>query len=69
VIGTVALVAEWAMGTVQRVGLVGEGTIDQATATTFLAGLTSPVPLATGPDGAVYVGDWGTGYIYRVAAA
>jgi glucose/arabinose dehydrogenase len=68
-IGTVALVAEWAKGTVQRVGLAGDGAIDQATATSFLAGLTSPVPLATGPDGAVYVGDWGTGLIYRVAGA
>ena len=31
--------------------------------------LTNPVPVTVGPDGAAYVGDWGTGIVYRVALA
>ena len=34
----------------------------------LLTGLTNPVPVAVTPDGAVLVGDWGTGSVYRVAA-
>jgi hypothetical protein len=36
-------------------------------ATPFLTGLRNPLPIATTADGAVLVGDWGTGRIYRVA--
>ena len=32
-------------------------------------GLDKPVPVTPGPDGALYIGDWGSGIIYRVAAA
>ena len=32
----------------------------------FLTGLTQPVPVISAPDGAVLVGDWGTGTIYRI---
>ncbi len=35
----------------------------------FLTGLSQPVPVATAPDGAVIVGDWGTGTIYRIATS
>ncbi len=59
VAGTV-VVAEWKLGKVQRVDLrTGE-------VTPFLAGLENPVPVTLAPDGAVLVGDWGTGRIYRV---
>jgi len=68
-VGTTALVAEWAKGKIQRVALNDDGSIAASSGTTFLTGLTSPVPLATGPDGAIYVGDWGSGVIYRIAAA
>jgi len=66
-VGTSALVAEWATGAVRQVALTNDGSIVDGTATTFLSGLTNPVPVATGPDGAIYVGDWGTGVIYRIA--
>ena len=37
-----------------------------ALVTPFLAGLESPVPVIATPDGAVLVGDWGTGKVFRV---
>jgi glucose/arabinose dehydrogenase len=66
-IGSSALVAEWAKGAVQRVGLASEGSTDSTTVSPFLRGLANPVPLVVGPDGAVYVGDWGTGLVYRIS--
>ena len=38
-------------------------------ATPMLTGLTNPMPVAVTPDGAVLIGDWGTGTVYRIAAA
>jgi glucose/arabinose dehydrogenase len=64
-----ALVAEWATGKVLRVALSRDGTTYTGTVEPFLTGLTQPVPVVSAPDGAVIVGDWGTGTIYRVAAA
>ena len=55
-----AVVAEWKLGKVQRVNLA------TGAVTHFLTGLENPVPVTLGPDGAVLVGDWGTGRIYRV---
>jgi len=63
-----ALVAEWATGKVLRVALTGEGSGYTGVVEPFLPGLTKPVPVATAPDGAVLVGDWGTGTVYRIAA-
>jgi glucose/arabinose dehydrogenase len=68
-IGPSALVAEWAQGKVLRVALAHDGTTWTGTVSTFLSGLQQPVPVLSGPDGAVYVGDWGTGIVYRIAAA
>jgi glucose/arabinose dehydrogenase len=68
-IGSAALVAEWAKGTVKAVRLMGDGTIADDAATTLLTGLTNPVPVAVGPDGALYVGNWGSGAIDRIAVA
>jgi hypothetical protein len=45
---------------VQRVGLAG-------LVTPYLSGLKNPLPIAVSPDGAVLVGDWGTGTIYRIS--
>jgi len=73
-IGTSALVAEWTTGKVMRVALtVRDGATTAASASgsavsTFLSGLKQPVPVITAPDGALLVGDWGTGTVYRVAA-
>jgi hypothetical protein len=65
-----AIVAEWATGKVLRVSL----TRDPATGayrsevSTYLTGIKNPVAVATGPDGALYAGDWSTGTVYRVAS-
>jgi len=67
--GRVALVAEYAKGKVLKVVLKGTGAQTTGTATTFLSGFTNPVPISTGPDGSIYVGDWGSGSIVRVAQA
>ena len=68
-VGTSALVAEWSTGKVLAVDLAGEGTAGaEATVTPFLAGLQNPVPLLLDSDGTLFVGDWGTGTIYAVAA-
>ena len=65
-IGHVALVAEWALGKVQLVRL-DAGALGAVQP--FLTGVQSPVAMAVGPDHAVYVGDWATGSIYRIAAS
>jgi glucose/arabinose dehydrogenase len=67
--GSSAIVAEWAKGVVLRVQLTADGATYHGTAAPFLTGLTNPVPVAVAPDGALFVGDWGTGTIYRVAPA
>ena len=41
----------------------------RSTATPFLTGIRNPLALATTPEGVLFVGDWGTGRIYRVATA
>ncbi len=65
-IGTSALVAEWATGTIMRVGLQLEPATAATAVTPFLTGLEQPVAVAIGPDGTVFVGDWGTGTVYRI---
>jgi glucose/arabinose dehydrogenase len=68
-IGDSALVAEWSAGKVQRVPLGHAGSTTTATPAPFLTGVAKPVAVTIGPDGAVYVGDWSSGTIYRVARA
>jgi glucose/arabinose dehydrogenase len=58
-----ALVAEWQTGRVLRVPLAGS----TPNATPFLTGVRNPLALATTRDGALLVGDWGSGRIYRIA--
>jgi glucose/arabinose dehydrogenase len=67
--GSSAIVAEWAKGVVLRVALTADGDHYRGTVEPFLTGLTNPVPVATARDGALLVGDWGTGTVYRVAPA
>ena len=64
-----ALVAEWQLGKVLRVALRHSGSRYSGKVSTFLTGITSPLPVATTADGAVLVGDWTSGTIYRIAAA
>jgi glucose/arabinose dehydrogenase len=68
-LGSSALVPEWSYGKVLRVALTRTATGYRGTRSTFLTGLRNPLAVATAADGAVLVGDWGTGRIYRVARA
>jgi glucose/arabinose dehydrogenase len=63
-----ALVAEWNLGKVLRVPLTQVGTTFTGTATPFLTGIANPLPVITTPGGAVLVGDWSSGKIYRISA-
>jgi glucose/arabinose dehydrogenase len=58
-----ALVAEWQLAKVVRVDL-GSGEV-----TPFLTGLKNPLPVIVTAGGAVLVGDWRSGRIYRIAKA
>jgi glucose/arabinose dehydrogenase len=64
--GSSAFVAEWATGKVLRVGLAKIGSTYTGSTSPFLTGLTNPVPLLLAPEGALLVGDWGTGTVYRI---
>lgn len=67
-VGTTALVAEWAKSVVLSVVLTHTGTGYTGRVTPFITGLSHPVPVILGPDGALYIGDWGSGIVYRVAS-
>jgi glucose/arabinose dehydrogenase len=67
--GTWALVAEWQLGVVQRVELTRSGSAYTGSVSRFLAGLKNPLPLIVTRDGALLVGDWSTGTIYRITAS
>jgi glucose/arabinose dehydrogenase len=67
-VGTSALVAEWATGKVQAVALPkSTATSPAGTVHPFLTGLKNPVPVIRAPDGAILVGDWTQGIVYRIA--
>jgi glucose/arabinose dehydrogenase len=67
-VGTAAIVAEWATGTVKLVRLTKHGSSYAGTVSTFAAGLKNPVPVVLTPKRTVLVGDWGTGRIYEFRA-
>jgi glucose/arabinose dehydrogenase len=66
-VGDAALVAEWSLGKVERVELTRSGSTYKGTTAAFLTGLKDPLPVLTTGDGAVLVGDWTTGTVYRIA--
>ena len=67
-VGTSVLVAEWKLGVVVRVALVPDGAGRySATVGPFLSGLQNPVPVHLAADGALLVGDWERGTVYRIA--
>ena len=68
-VGTKALVAEWATGVVDAVTLTRAGGAYRGKVAKFITGLSNPVPVILGPDNALYIGDWGAGIVYRVAAS
>lgn len=61
--GASALVAEWALGKVQRVEL----TRSPGSISAYLTGMKHPLAVLAAGDRALFVGDWGTGTIYRIA--
>jgi glucose/arabinose dehydrogenase len=67
-VGTSAIVAEWALGKVQRVALTKSGTTYRGTVSPFLSGIKNPVAVTLTADDAILVADWTTGTIYRIAA-
>jgi glucose/arabinose dehydrogenase len=68
-VGTSAIVAEWALGKVQRVALTKTGTGYSGTVSPFLTGIKNPVAVTLTTDNAILVGDWTTGTIYRIAGS
>jgi len=67
-VGTAALVAEWAKGTVLQVPLTKSGDNYTGKASPLLTGIKNPVALLLTPTGRLLVGDWTTGTIYEIAA-
>jgi glucose/arabinose dehydrogenase len=66
VVGSAALVAEWADGVVQEVSLATTASRSEAAVTPYLRGVQRPVALLVSAQRMLYVGDWATGRIYRV---
>ena len=67
-VGTSAIVAEWARGSVLRVALTKTGSTFTGIVAPFLTGVQKPVAVLLGPDGSLFVGDWQSGTIYQIAA-
>jgi glucose/arabinose dehydrogenase len=68
-VGKAALVAEWSSGKVVRVELRKSGGGYDAAVHPFLSGIANPVAVVAAEDGAVLVGDWKSGTVYRVAGS
>jgi glucose/arabinose dehydrogenase len=67
-VGRAALVSEWERGTVLAVSLrKARAGYARGRPRPLLAGFANPLPLAVAPDGALLVGDWKRGIVYRVA--
>ena len=67
-VGTSAVVAEWARGTVLAVPLVtGSSSLAAGEAEPLVKGIEKPMAVLTSSDGAVLVGDWAAGTIFRIA--
>ena len=65
-VGTAALVAQWAKGTVLKVPLDNNGTTARGKATVLFTGVTNPVALTLTSGGSLFVGDWASGRIYEI---
>jgi glucose/arabinose dehydrogenase len=67
-VGNSALVAEWALGKVQRVALNRTGTGFSGRVLPFVTGMKKPLPVLATSEGTVLIGDWKTGTIYRLSS-
>jgi glucose/arabinose dehydrogenase len=61
IVGSTAVVAEWAKGRLLAVSLA-DGRV-----TTLFTGIANPLPVLRDGDSAVLVGDWSSGTVYRIA--
>jgi len=68
-VGTSAIVAEWALGKVQRVALDTRGSTSPGNVTPFVTGIKNPVAVSLAAGNALLVGDWSSGTIYRIGVA
>ncbi|HEY7397263.1 MAG TPA: hypothetical protein VH538_03095 [Gaiellaceae bacterium] len=62
-----AVVAEWQTGKVLRVPLTRTSTGYRGTAQPFVTGIANPLPVAITRSGALLIGDWSSGTIYRIS--
>ena len=67
-VGTGAVVAEWTTGKVQLVRLTARDGGYTGRTVSFLRGFANPVPVMLDAHGALFVGDWTRGTLYRIAA-
>jgi glucose/arabinose dehydrogenase len=65
-VGTAALIAQWAKGTVLKVSLDNHGTTARGKASVLFTGVTNPVALILTKRGSLLVGDWSSGRIYEI---
>jgi glucose/arabinose dehydrogenase len=65
-VGTGAVVAEWATGHVKLVRVTRSAAGYTGRTTSFLTGFANPVPVLVDGTGALYVGDWTSGRLYRI---
>jgi glucose/arabinose dehydrogenase len=66
-IGSSAIVSEWELGKLLRVALTRHGASYTGRVVPFITGFKSPLPVLTTTGGALLVGDWATGKVYRIA--
>ncbi len=66
-VGTGAVVAEWVTGKVKLVRLTATGDGYKGTTVSFLSGFENPVPVMLDGHGALFVGDWTSGKVYRIS--
>jgi glucose/arabinose dehydrogenase len=67
--GPSAIVAEWKTGVVLGIALNAADPATPSQPKVLISGITNPVAVVIGPDGALYTGDWSTGTLYRISSA
>ena len=60
--------AEWVTGKVKLVRLAATDAGYEGTTGPFLSGFENPVPVLADATGALFVGDWTSGTLYRITA-